>query len=108
MNKILLGSAIAFFLTLAAHAADAPAIWGDQCAKCHGDDGKGDTKMGHKLSIKDLTDAAVQAAFTDDEGFKAIKDGITDKNGKSRMKPIEGLSDDEMKAMVKYVRGLKK
>ena len=108
MKKLLLGSAIAFLLTLAAHAADAPAIWADQCAKCHGDDGKGDTKMGHKLSIKDFTDAAVQAAFTDDEGFKAMKEGLADKNGKMRMKPIGGLSDDDMKAMVKYVRGLKK
>ena len=42
-------------------AADAKSNWDDNCAKCHGADGKGDTKMGHKLDIKDFTDAKVQA-----------------------------------------------
>ena len=88
-------------------AADAPTIWGNECAKCHGADGKGQTKMGKKLNIADFTDAKVQAGFTDDEAFKAIKEGVKDKSGKTLMKPIEGLSDDEMKALVTHVRGLK-
>ena len=108
MKKLLLVSAVLASLAVSARAADAAATWSDLCAKCHGEDGKGDTKMGHKLSIKDFTDASVQAGFTDEDGFKAIKDGVTDKNGKSRMKPIEGLTDGEIKAMVNYVRGLKK
>src|SRR5450631_4467687 len=85
MKKILLVSAILSILSLGASAADGPAIWADQCAKCHSDDGKGNTKMGKKLSIKDFTDAAVQAEFTDEDGFKAIKEGTKDKNGKVRM-----------------------
>ena len=63
--------------------------------------------MGKKLDIKDFTDAAVQAKFTDDEAFKALKEGLKDEDGKTRMKAIEGLSDDEIKALVQYVRGLK-
>jgi hypothetical protein len=89
-------------------AADVVANWKEHCAKCHGDTGKGDTKMGRKLSIADLTDAAVQAKFTDEAALKAMKEGVTDKDGKVTMKPIENVSVEEMHALVKYVRGLKK
>lgn len=90
------------------HGADASANWKEHCAKCHGDDGKGDTKMGKKLSIADLTDAKVQAKFTDDQAFKAMKSGLTDSKGKVTMKAIEGVADDDMKALVAHVRSLKK
>lgn len=93
---------------LAALAADGPTNWADQCAKCHGEDGKGQTKMGKKLGIADLTDPAVQAKFTDADAFKAVKEGVKDKDGKLSMKPIEGLSDDEIKALIPVVRALKK
>ncbi len=92
---------------LSTWAADAKSNWDDNCAKCHGADGKGETKMGKKLDIKDFTDVKVQAGFTDDEAFKAVKEGLKDKDGKMRMKAIDGLSDDEIKALVQYVRGLK-
>jgi len=88
--------------------ADALANWKEHCAKCHGDDGKGDTKMGRKLSIADLTDPAVQAKFTDEAALKAMKEGVNDKAGKVAMKPIENLAAEEMPALVKFVRGLKK
>ena len=94
--------------TLTAFGADAAANWTDHCAKCHGADGKGDTKMGQKLGIADLSDAKVQAKFTDEAAFKAIKEGIKDKDGKLSMKPIEGLSDADIKALIPVVRALKK
>ena len=56
------------------------------CASCHGKDGKGDTMMGRKLSIKDLTDPKVQSSFTDADATKAIKEGVTDKDGTEKMK----------------------
>jgi cytochrome c553 len=88
--------------------ADTTATWKEHCAKCHGDTGKGDTKMGRKLAIADLSDAAVQAKFTDEEALKAMKDGVKDKGGKQVMKPAENVSEAEMKALVGYVRTLKK
>jgi cytochrome c553 len=93
---------------LTTYGADAAANWADQCAKCHGTDGKGETKMGKKLGIADLTDAKVQAKFTDADVIKAVKEGIKDKEGKLSMKPIEGLSDAEITALVPVVRALKK
>ena len=91
-----------------ASAGDAKETWEKSCAKCHGPDGKGQTKMGQKLSIKDLSDAKVQEGFKDEEAFKAIKEGLKDKEGKTQMKAAEGLSDDDIKALVKHVRTLKK
>ena len=93
---------------LSAKAADAKENWDNLCAKCHGAEGKGDTKMGQKLGCKDFTDAKVQADMKDDAAAKAIKEGLKSSEDKTLMKPFDSLSDDEVKALVAYVRGLKK
>lgn len=93
---------------LAASAGDAKETYEKVCAKCHGPDGKGQTKMGQKLSIRDFTDAKVQETFTDEKAFKSVKEGLKDKEDKILMKPAEGVTDDEIKALVAYVRTLKK
>lgn len=81
--------------------------WDKQCLKCHGPDGKGQTKLGKKSEVKDLTDPKVQAAFTDEKAFKSIKEGLKD-GDKTKMKPAEKITDEEIKALVAYVRTFKK
>ena len=93
---------------LSLRAADAKALYAKDCAKCHGQDGKGETKMGKKLGAKDYTDAKVQAELNDEAAFKAIKEGLKDKEGKTLMKPAEGTPDEEIKALVAYMRTFKK
>jgi cytochrome c6 len=94
--------------SLSAFGADAKANWDANCAQCHGKSGNADTKMGKQLGAKDLTDAKVQSEFTDAKATTSIKDGVKD-NGKTTMKAFGGkLSDDEIKALVAYVRTLKK
>ena len=89
-------------------AADAKTNWANNCAQCHGASGKGDTKMGKMLSAMDLTDPKKQSSFTDAQATTAIRDGIK-QNGKTTMKAFGGkLSDVEIKALVAYVRSLKK
>ena len=110
---ILLVTLFGLAAALSAKAADAKENYDNLCQKCHGAEGKGDTKMGQKLGAKDLTDAKVQADMKDEDAAKAIKDGIKDADGKTKMKAfVTGadtpLSDDEVKALVAYVRGLKK
>jgi cytochrome c553 len=100
-------AACAAAMIVSASAADVKENWEKNCAKCHGPDGKGDTKMGKKLEVKDFTDAKVQGDMKDEAMLKAIKEGVKD-GEKIRMKPSEGLSDDEMKALVKFVRDFKK
>jgi cytochrome c6 len=108
MNKaILMTMAACAAMVVSASAADVKENWDKDCAKCHGPDGKGETKMGKKLEVKDFTNAKVQADMKDDAMLKAIKEGVKD-GEKVRMKPVEGLSDDEMKALVKFVRDFKK
>jgi mono/diheme cytochrome c family protein len=93
---------------LAVHAADAKTNWANNCAQCHGPTGKGDTKMGKLVGAMDLTDPKKQASFTNAQAATAIKDGIK-QNGKTTMKAFAGkLSEDEIKALVAYVRTLKK
>lgn len=106
-NKSALIIGVILCSAFALVAAEPKENWEKTCVKCHGPDGKGQTKMGQKLGIKDYTDAKVQAGFSDEEAFKALKEGLKDKEDKTLMKPAEGLSDDELKALVKFVRGLK-
>lgn len=98
----------AFLVAAPVLAADAKANWDKQCAKCHGVDGRGQTKMGKQSGAKDYTDPKVQAEIKDDNAFKAIKDGFK-VNGKEVMKPSgDKLSDDEIKALVAYFRAFEK
>lgn len=109
MKKLLIVSmGILVGTALSAGAADAKAIYEKDCAKCHGIDGKGDTKMGKKLGVKDYTDSKVQAELKDPDAFRAVKEGLKDKDGKVLMKPADGLSDEEIKALVAYMRTFKK
>ncbi|MCU0771314.1 MAG: cytochrome c [Verrucomicrobia bacterium] len=88
--------------------ADVEANWKKHCASCHGADGKGQTTMGKKAGAKDYTDAKVQESFTDEQAFKATKEGI-EKDGKPVMKPYaEKLTDDEIKELVAHIRSFKK
>lgn len=107
-KMILLAAMLGLTATLSAKAADAKENYDTLCAKCHGADGKGDTKMGAKLGCKDFTDAKVQADMKDAAATKAIKEGLKSDDGKTLMKPFDQLSDDEVKALVAHVRGLKK
>ena len=109
MKKLILTvSILALGTALTVRAADAKETYDKACAKCHGADGKGQTKMGQKLGCKDYTDAKVQADLKDEAAIKAIKSGLKDKEDKVLMKPAEGLSDDEIKALVKHIRSFKK
>ena len=99
---------LAFATTSSVYAANAAALWRKNCAECHGADGRGDTKTGRKVFISDLTDAALQAKFTDEEAAKSIKSGLKDAKGKVIMKAVDGVTDDDVKALVAYVRSLKK
>ncbi len=94
-------------LAAAAQAADVKEVWDKQCAKCHGADGKGDTKMGKKLEVKDYTDAKVQAGLKDDEMIKIIKEGKKD-GDKTKMKGFADLSDADIKALLAHIRTFKK
>jgi cytochrome c553 len=93
-------------------AEDAPpdpkALWTKNCASCHGEDGKGKTKMGELLKVRDLTDPAVHATLTREGVIKAIKEGVKNEAGKLVMKGYAGkLSDGEIEALADHTMALK-
>ncbi len=100
-------AAFAAFATSSVFGASAASLWKNQCSKCHGDDGRGQTNEGHKLYIGDLTDPKLQAKFTDEQAFRSIKFGLKDAKGKVIMKPAKRVTDEEVKALVAHVRSLK-
>ena len=108
MSKFFVIALLVVTATKAGFAADAAATWAANCATCHGKDGSGNTAMGKKLNTKDYRDGRFQAAFTDAELEKAIKQGVKT-NGKETMKPFgDKLSEADVKALVAYIRAFKR
>jgi mono/diheme cytochrome c family protein len=88
-------------------AADGKALFETNCVKCHGADGTGNTKMGSKVGVKDLTDAKLQAELTTDKIAKTIKEGVKE-GDKTKMKAFPDLSADDVSALATYVQSFKK
>ena len=110
MKKILSTSlvAIGFMAATSLVATEAKENWDQLCAKCHGVDGAGNTKMGKKLKVKDYTDPKVQAEFTDEQIAKVTAEGSV-KDGKELMRGFkDDLSPADISALSSYVRQMKK
>ena len=106
LKLITVGAGLALTVAISS-AAPAAENWENNCTKCHGADGKGQTKVGKKLNLKDYTDAKVQAGMKDADMTKAITDGVFD-GGKEKMKPYKAdLSAAEIADLVAYVRKFK-
>jgi len=106
-TKIALTSLVLTLAAGVASAAPASENWDNLCASCHGADGKGQTKSGKKLKIRDYTDAKVQAELKDEEMLKAVTEGIKD-GGKEKMKAFKDeISADEIKDLVAFIRKFK-
>ena len=89
-------------------AAPVQENWDNHCAKCHGADGTGATKVGKKLKLKDYTDAAAQASFTDEDIVSATANGVKNEAGKEVMKGFsDKLSPEEIQEFVAFIRAFK-
>jgi cytochrome c6 len=100
-HKIVLALAIMSVFG-ASTRADGAADFKAKCAMCHGADGSGNTATGKALKVRDLASPDVQSQ-TDAQ----ITDIVT--NGKNKMPAYKGkLTDDQIKGLVAYVRGLAK
>ena len=82
---------------------DAKATFDAQCAKCHGKDGRAHTMRGRLSHARDLTNAGWQNEVSDERLFNSIS------NGKGKMPDFKKkLSEDQIDALVRYVRQLKR
>jgi cytochrome c6 len=109
MKKIVLTISALLLVALSnTLAADVKENWEKHCQKCHGADGKGETRMGRQSGVKDYTDSKVQAEMKDDKAIKIIKEGLVEK-GKKKMDPYgDKLTDEEIKALIAHIRSFKK
>ncbi len=82
---------------------DAKATFDAECAKCHGKDGRARSLHAKHVHARDMTDAAWQNEVSDERLFNSIN------KGKGKM-PAFGkkLSEDQIDALVRYVRQLKR
>jgi mono/diheme cytochrome c family protein len=86
----------------AADDAGTVKVYTEQCAMCHGADGKGHSVMGKKLAVKDWGDGKTLNPISDADLEKTIR------VGKGAMPAFTSLSDGQVKAMADYVRGFQK
>lgn len=101
-----LGAGLAILLTLLFStymlAESAPDIYKAHCSACHGINGKGDTMLGKNLKLRTLGSDEVQNR-SDEELTNIIT------RGRNRMPSFDRkLSKDQIAALVRYIRSLKK
>ena len=83
-------------------ADDGKTVYAKKCATCHGDKGEGKPAIAKslKVELRHLGAPEVQAK-SDADLAKSINDGS------GKMKPVKGLSEADVKAVIAHVRTLK-
>ena len=102
----LLCLTVALLTVTPAFGEDAAALFKSKCAICHGANGAGDTPIAKKQNIRDLRSADVQKQ-SDADLTAMISEGGKDKKP-THAYAKKGMSADDIKALVAYVRGLAK
>lgn len=91
-------------------AADAKETYAKECAKCHGDQGKGDGTTLAKVKGKamDWTNKAAMSKVSDQDLAKIIAEGGAGV-GKSKLMPAYKKMDEKaVKEMVSFIRSMGK
>jgi mono/diheme cytochrome c family protein len=81
-------------------AQSGDATYKAKCASCHGATGTPNAGMAKMMGIKATSDPDIQK-LTVDQISAAVK------NGKGKMKPISGLTDDQVKDVSTFFHTLK-
>jgi mono/diheme cytochrome c family protein len=96
-------------VALAADAEQGKKLYGQFCASCHGQSGKGDGAAAAALNPKprDHTDKEYMSKMSDDEMLKVIKNGGASV-GKSPLMPPWGssLKDEQIQDIIAHIRSL--
>ena len=108
MRPLLMSLALIVAAATSAIAAQSAAdIYGEKCAACHGDTGNGDGPAGKAMqpppqtfssALKGKSDSWIATVIT--KGGPAV--GMT-----PAMPPHPTLSDDQVKALIQYIKQLK-
>jgi mono/diheme cytochrome c family protein len=96
--------ALALLAPVPVQSADAAAVFKKKCAPCHGKEGE-PNKVFAKQGVRSFKDADWQKATDDATIEKAIREG---KKGTMMAGFAAQLSDEEVTALVAYIRDLGK
>ena len=100
-------TALALLAAPALFAATAAANFEEYCAKCHGLDGKAQTKMGKKMQVRDMTTETYKKEYDNAKATEVIAKGIV-KDGKQIKEGYgQKLNAAEITALVEYVKTMK-
>lgn len=87
----------------AGRSTDGRELFEQVCARCHGTDGRGDPVQRINLGVPDMTDPAWQAARTDEDIMRTVREG-------SKSHKMPGFGDfyqpAQLEALARHVRGL--
>ena len=79
--------------------SDAGSDYATNCARCHGNDGRGQTAKGRQTHAGDLT----KSSISDAQGVRMIT------NGSGEMPAFKGnMSPEQIKGVMAYVRGFRR
>ena len=102
MKKLTVVAMLLLLAVPAMAAEDGAALFKAKCAMCHGQTGAGDTAIGKSKNIPPLGSDAVQKK-SDADLTKWIAEGKG-----HEYKTKKGMNDEQIKALVAFVRTLKK
>lgn len=79
------------------------AVYSDRCARCHGSDGQGRTRLGETVEPPDLSDPAFQRGLSNARMIASVT------NGRGQMPTFKKkLSRQDIAASIAYVRTLRR
>ena len=93
---LIAASLLALTIGAPSALADGGALYQANCASCHGADGKADSPMAAAMKVPPLSGTKLDAAGV----AKQVRDG------KSHAAPSGALSDDELKVVAAFTKGL--
>jgi len=100
-TQVVLAAAVCLAGAVGFAQSTGEATYKGKCQSCHGSTGTPNPGIAKMMGVKAVTDPDVKALSVD-QMVSAVK------NGKNKMKPIAGLTDEQVKDAVLYYRGLGK
>ena len=99
-SPLILAAVLAFAAVSALAQSSGEATYKAKCASCHGASGTPSPALAKMMGIKPVSDPSMSV-------LTVAQISSTIKNGKGKMKPIAGLTDAQVKDVVKYFKSLK-
>ena len=100
IRSLLALAAVVSLASAVSFAQSGEATYKAKCQMCHGATGTPSAGMGKAMGIKAASDPDIQK-------LTVVQISAVVKDGKGKMKPIAGLTDEQIKEVSAFYKGLK-